>query len=459
MSRGVNRMLNSVCMPFVRTQLVEPLYYYIQKSPRLSYWKELEESQFQSESVLREKQWKRVKRLINTVWENNAFYRRRFEEAGFSPRMLQSPDDLSGIPILKKADIRLYAGLMLSDNYKKEQLIKYKTGGSTGKALEIYLSEECSEMRNACARRHDRWAGWEAGEPVAAVWGNPVLPATIKDKLKNLLLAPVIYMDTMAVSEQSVHAFAAEWKKVKPTLLFGHSHSIYLLARYIRDLKIQDVKPRGILATSMMLMPHEREIIENVFKIKVTNRYGCEEVSLIASECEKHEGMHLNIEHLYIEFINENGEQCASGESGNIVVTDLMNYAMPFIRYQIEDVGVPVDKKCSCGRGLPLMDSVTGRTADFLIRHDGVKIAGVSLIENTLTKISGIDQMQLVQESLENIEVNLVVSPSYEKPQEEELMSYLADLFHNRADIQMHYVDEIKSEANGKYRFSICKIT
>ena len=133
------------------------------------------------------------------------------------------------------------------------------------------------------------------------------------------------------------------------------------------------------------------------FGCKVNDRYGSEEVALIACECEQHQGMHLNIEHLFIEFLRPDGTDAQAGEEGAIVITDLLNRGMPFIRYRIEDVGVPSDRTCSCGRGLPLMERVTGRVADYLKRRDGSLVAGVSLVERTLTAIPGIEQLQVVQ--------------------------------------------------------------
>jgi phenylacetate-CoA ligase len=190
----------------------------------------------------------------------------------------------------------------------------------------------------------------------------------------------------------------------------------------------------------------------------VTDRYGCEEVSLIASECEKHEGMHLNIEHLYIEFIKDDGFYASSGEPGSIVVTDLLNWAMPFIRYRVEDVGVPTDRKCSCGRGLPLMESITGRVADFLVKRDGTRIAGVSLIENTLTKIPGIDQLQIIQEDFGTITLNIVSGRLFDHSSKSELINYFSNLFGEDTVITLNDTNEIKPEASGKYRFSICRI-
>jgi phenylacetate-CoA ligase len=262
----------------------------------------------------------------------------------------------------------------------------------------------------------------------------------------------------MAVSASSVTRFAGQWRKVKPTLIFGHAHSIFVLAQVLQQMEIQDLRPKGIISSSMMLLPHERRKIEEVFGTKVTDRYGCEEVGLIASECERHKGMHLNIEHLLIEFVRDDGASAAPGEPGRIVVTDLLNRAMPLIRYQVEDVGVPGRGTCPCGRGLPLMDRVVGRTADFLIRRDGTRIAGVSLIENTLTKLDGIDQMQIVQEDLQHIVLNLVPGSLYDEGHERALREYFAQLFLNETQVEIRVLTQIEPEPSGKYRFSICKL-
>jgi len=348
---------------------------------------------------------------------------------------------------------------MISSGYEPGNLLHFKTGGSTGKALDIFITEECSELRNACARRHDRWTGWEPGETIGAAWGNPKLPDTFRDKMIDTCVQPFIYLDTMAVSDDSVRLFEQAWAKKQPTLLFGHAHSLFLLALKVQQLKIDMIRPTGILSTSMMLLPHERTAIERVFSCKVTDRYGCEEVSLIACECERHEGMHMNIEHLFIEFVKDDGSYAAPGEPGQIIATDLMNKAMPFVRYRVEDVGVPMKQACSCGRGLPLMGKVAGRVADFLIKRDGTRVAGVSLIENTLTKIPGINQMQIVQHDLDSLHLNIVPNERFGYSQRKDLESYFKGLFGDYIQIIFQEVTEIKPEKSGKYRFSICKVS
>ncbi len=135
-----------------------------------------------------------------------------------------------------------------------------------------------------------------------------------------------------------------------------------------------------------------------------------------------------------------------------------LNYAMPFILYQVEDIGVPMQGSCPCGRGLPLMKGVIGRTADFLIKKDGARVAGVSLIENTLTKIPGIRQLQIVQESLDKIILNVVRGPEHTVATGQALEQYFHDLFGKDIIIDLVLTEEIKPESSGKYRFSICRV-
>ena len=117
----------------------------------------------------------------------------------------------------------------------------------------------------------------------------------------------------------------------------------------------------------MVLHDWERRTIEEVFQCPVTNRYGCEEVSLIACECQRHDGLHVNADGIYLEVLRPDGTPCPPGEPGMIVVTDLVNRAMPIIRYQVGDMGVLSDRQCPCGRGLPLLEKIEGRMADYVV--------------------------------------------------------------------------------------------
>jgi len=440
-----------------RRHVVEPLRTTYSGSPLREAWHALEKSQYLPVDVLRDRQWQQLTELVATVYATNDFYRQRLDACGVTPATLRGWDDFARIPLLTKQEVRDLGLGLISRGYDAGTLVKAKTGGSTGKPLEIFFTDAVSEKRNASGRRHLRWAGWEVGEPRAAVWGNPHYATGLGDKLREWLFGPIMYLDTMSVSAESVTRFAGQWQRMKPTLLFGHAHSIFLLADMLRQLQIDTVRPTAIVASSMMLVPHERVLIERVFGRKVFDLYGCEEVGLIGSECEQHDGMHANVDQLIVEVIAEDGRPAAAGERGVVTVTDLQNMAMPLIRYRMEDMTDGRTTPCSCGRGLPMMGKITGRVADFLRRRDGSRVAGISLIENTLTKMPGMDQMQIVQESMTLLRLRVVTNQEFTPARRDELQHYFEETFEG-ATVDIEQVPRIEPEPNGKYRFSICRV-
>jgi phenylacetate-coenzyme A ligase PaaK-like adenylate-forming protein len=447
-------------MPFtaaLRQRILEPLWSRYTGAKLLDAWQELERSQWLPREVLALRQWRLLHDLLRFAYDQNPFYRARFTEAGINPEAMRGPDAFRQLPVLTKAEVRFHGTKLLSRGVDPARLMTAKTGGSTGKPIELLFTEEVSQLRNASGRRNQRWAGWEVGEPVGAVWGNPIYPDTIRGHLREWLLSPTIYLDTMSVTPEAVSAFAREWMRARPTLLFGHAHSLFVLASTIEEAGIAGVAPKAIIATSMMLLPHERLLIERVFGVKVTDMYGCEEVGLIASECERHEGLHLNVDQVFVEILREDGTPAGPGEAGSVIVTDLLNRAMPFIRYRMEDMAELAGHPCSCGRGLPMLRRVVGRTADFLKRRDGSRVAGISLIENTLTRIPGLHQMQIVQEELLHIVLRIVPADEFTAARRAELVGYFETTFPG-ARIQLEDVAAIPQEPNGKYRFSICRV-
>ncbi len=424
---------------------------------RRHYLRELSVSQWWDSETLRRKQWERTREVVAYAYQHCPYYQRRFAGAGFDGT-LQDWAGFRRLPLLTKRDVHDRGEQLLSQEFRREDLVEAKTGGSTGVALRVFFDQRCQEMRNAAAMRSDRWAGWDHGMKIAAVWGNPPVADTVKKQLRNWLLDRVFYLDTMDINEYSVGRFVERWRRERPRILFGHAHSLYILATYLRRLGVEDLRPRGIIATSMMLLEPERRVIEAVFDVQVTNRYGCEEVGLIACECEQHDGLHLNVDHLVVEFLREDGSEAAPGEEANIVVTDLVNRGMPLIRYQVGDLGAPSDRRCPCGRGLPLMERAVGRQADFLKRPDGSLVAGVSLVERTLTGIPGIEQMQLLQNELHCVQVKLVRDSQFTENSEHGLRDELRAVFGEEVMIEIEYVPALDQTRAGKYRFAICNV-
>lgn len=434
-----------------------PLWDLYERSVRLRTLRELEKSQWLSGEQLLAAANQKLRRMCEHAVATSPFYRRRFAEAGVAPARVNGIGDLAALPLLTKQDIRENLPEILSSAFRKEDLVPAKTGGSTGVSLQIYCDRPGVEMRQAAAIRSDLWSGWGFGQPMAAVWGNPPQAVTLKNRIRWALRDRIIYLDTMKIDDQAIDRFLVEWKAVRPGLLFGHAHSLFILAEALQARRVQ-LRPTGIVATSMMLIEPERKVIEEVFGLPVTNRYGCEEVSLIACECEQHRGMHLNLDHNIVEFLRDDGSPCAPGEDGRIVVTELVNFGMPMLRYEVGDRGVPSGRTCACGRGLPLLETLTGRTADFLVAEAGFKVAGISIIENSLTRIPGLMQMQIVQEKPLELQVNLVAAPDYGAASEQELVAGLRQMLGQGMLVRLNLVDKIPQERSGKYRFTICRL-
>lgn len=425
---------------------------------RLAEYKRLNRQERLSRKSLIELQTAKLNELIQHAYKTSSWYRDIINKAGINPELPITLDDLQQFPVTTKIDIRENTDAFISSRYQKDDLNSAKTGGSTGVSLNLFFDERCQQFRNAAQMYADGFANWRPGLRVAAVWGNPPVAKTSKQKLRAYLLERTIFLDTMDLNPESMGTFVQRWRSFLPQVVFGHAHSIYIFAKYLVEHKIHTLRPRGVVTTSMMLLEHERQTIEMAFGCKVTNRYGCEEVGLIAVECEKHNGMHINSPHIILETLDANDKPVAAGEPGKIVVTDLNNYGMPLIRYRVEDVGVVSERQCSCGRSTPMLERLEGRVADFLKKPDGGQVAGVSLVERTLTKIPGVEQMQLVQEDLHEIIINRVKGKEFAATTDQQLLHEFRVVFGDDIKLTLRDISKIPQEASGKYRFSICKI-
>ncbi len=380
------------------------------------------------------------------------FYRDRFRAAGFEPGDLRGLDDLRGLPVLTKADIRAHSEALRSPDVPPEKLEPRKTSGSTGVSLRFAVDADSVQWKRGVALWRDGWTGWRLGEPRAMVWGNPVLPTNRREALWNLLLDRQFYLDTLQMDEAAMGAFAAEILRRRPTLLFGHAHSLHRFALHWRESGRPAYRFRGVISTAMVLHEFERRQVEETFSTRIFDRYGCEEVSLIASECEAHLGLHQNTDSLVVEVV----EDVPGTGEGKVVVTDLTNRGMPFIRYEVGDRAVPApDGPCPCGRSYPRLARVAGRVADYLRTPEGRLVSGISLTENFATLIPGVAQVQIVQDAPDHLRLRMVRAPDYDATSTRRIAELVAERFGPAMRHRIEPVDRIDPDPSGKYRFAI----
>ncbi|QEM68657.1 phenylacetate--CoA ligase family protein [Geobacter sp. FeAm09] len=440
---------------FVR-KVIAPLWAIKEGTPYLRHLKALEGSKQRPVEEVQAEQLQRLRRLLVHAAAHTDFYRERLSSVMERPETA-TWEQFAQIPLLTKDDIRSNKERMVARTVPPDRLIPVKTSGSTGVSLDLFIDEDSAQWKRAVTITYDRWAGWDLGERVGAIWGNPDNRANWRMYLRNVLLTRYEYLDTLKMDEREMLRYHRILRRKPPVILFGHAHSLFLFARFIQQKGLPAITPRGIISTCMVLHDFERATIEKVFGCRVTNRYGCEEVSLIACECPEG-NMHLNGDTLIVEFIRD-GKPAKPGEAGAIVVTDLTNYGMPFIRYKVGDVGIPSDgTTCACGCTYPVMESLEGRVADYVVTPDGNYISGISLTENFAMHLPGVKQMQIVQEKIDFLVFRIVRGALFSERTVADIDRLAAERFGSRMAYEIEYVDSIQSERSGKYRFCISKL-
>lgn len=436
-------------LDFLNRHLMHPFMAWRAGSEHLRHLRALERTQYDPPEVIRERQLAALKAQLQHAWDTVPYYRAAWNNAGVHPSDVRALEDLEAFPILTKADIRRHNRALVSNAYDPSKCRVKTTSGSTGVPLTIYCDEPAMQFKAACTIRSDQWSGYRLGQRVAKVWGNPdYRHFGLKGRLRNRFFDRAVYLDTLNLNDERIAEFARTIRRHRPGLVFGHAHSLYLVACALKKGGVLDVRPNGIISTAMILHDWQRAVIESVFGCKVTNRYGCEEVSLIASECEEHNGLHVNADSLYHEV----------PAGGKLLVTDLVNRAMPLIRYQVGDVVVPSARRCACGRGLPLLERVEGREADYVVTPAGNLISGISLTENFANLVPGTAQMQIVQESITQLRIRMVAGDGFGDASRAKVAELVRDTFGAGVEHELELVDAIPQEPSGKYRFCISKV-
>jgi phenylacetate-CoA ligase len=445
-------------LDFACRRLIHPLWARREDRRAAALRVELARRQFDPPAVVQARQVVALRRVLQHAAATVPYYRDLFSRIGFRPKAVTAIADLQALPLLTKADIRARGPALLSESFRGRPLIRKTTSGSTGVPLEVRLDAGGLSWKRACTLRCDEWSGWRRGSRIAKVWGNPDYRRHgIKGWLRNRLFDRAIHLDTLDMTPESIRRFVATLNRTRPQLLFGHAHSVYMLAEFIERHGMPTYRPAGIITTAMVLHDWQRRRIEATFGCPVTNRYGCEEVSLIACECERHQGLHVNADSVLVEVIRD-GRPAPPGTPGSIVVTDLSNFAMPLVRYLIGDVGVLSTEQCACGRGSLRLGSIEGREADYVVTADGRLISGISLTENFAVLVPGVAQIQIIQEQLRQFLFRIVRGSDWSPTSERTLAGLVAERFGKNVRYAIDFVDVIPQEPSGKYRFCISHV-
>lgn len=428
--------------------------------PTFAYLKELEKSQFLSREEIEVLQFHKLKNLLTLAQQHSPWHAKHISSAGI---------ELNSDTPLTLSDLQLLPTMDKADALKNRQQIawmdvpggayQYNTGGSSGQPLIFYYGRWRQASDAAGRIRARSWFGVNVGDPEVYLWGAPVeLNKTdniksIRDRLLNQLV-----LNAFEMSHENMARYAQAIQVFNPKCIYGYASSIALLAGYIQSngKKLNIPKLRVVCTTGEPLYPQQRILIQEVFGVPVANEFGSRDIGFTAHESADGQ-MLLMSESIIMEVLDANGEAVTPGESGEAVLTGLCSDAQPFIRYRTGDIVKLSDQQSSDGKGLHVIDEVSGRTTDFIVKSNGTIMHALAIIY-ILRAIDGLAEFKFIQHSIDSVEVIYVASPKWDNTAGIQIETELKKRLGDSIQVQMSPVEKIPTEASGKYRYVISHV-
>ena len=436
------------------SSLLFPLHERLKRHDSPKLLRDMESVQWLPASELAALQLMRLRSFLQDVAANVPYYRELFAHTGFDARSVQSLADLQQLPFLTKAVVR--ANVDALKHAHANGLARFNTGGSSGEPLVFYIGKKRISHDVAAKWRATRWWDVDIGDTEIVVWGSPIelgKQDRIKrwrDKMLRTQLLPAFEM-----SNAKLDQFIDTIRFIKPRMLFGYPSALTLIARHAhkRGVAMNDLGIKVAFVTSERLYDDQRATIGEVFGCAVANGYGGRDAGFIAHECPAG-GMHITADDIMVEIVDASGQVQPAGVAGEIVVTHLSTNDFPFIRYRTGDIGVLGTKPCSCGRGLPLLQDIQGRSTDFVVAADGTVMHGLSLIY-ILRDLPGIRSFKVVQESRALTRVLLITDTDFQPGSLDLITKGFKERLGPNVSVAIDLVDNIPAEKSGKFRYII----
>lgn len=406
----------------------------------------LKKNQYLSPSELRALQEERLRAVVSNAYENVSYYRRLFESAGLRPNDIKTLEDLSKIPITTKSDLqsRKPEEIVAKGSSIDKGIVKY-TSGSTGQPLKIFLSPMERDFQILLNLRILMENGLQWTDKVAYII-NPYRFPKSKYWFQYTGLLRRAYLSVFDYPEKHADLIM----KLKPDIRYGYPSNLTLLALYVRENGIKGIHPKIIFSVAEVLEPRAKNLIDSVMNVNTCDILGTIELGDIAWQCEARNGYHISADAVVVEFLKQ-GLPAQPGEEGKIVCTSLYSYTMPLIRYAVDDICVPSNRICTCGRTLPMIDSIKGRANDFIVLPDGQIIASCFLVI-IMQAIHDVGQYRIVQEDKRKILVQLTKGKGFDPRTPQRIKEEIGKVIKNRLQVEIEIIEKIPRDQSGKIR-------
>jgi phenylacetate-CoA ligase len=417
----------------------------------------LKKSQYWERDEINRHQNIRLRALIKNSYDNVLYYHDIFRKSNLKPDDIRTKADLHKLPLLSKDDLRNHLETMVAGNLKAKA-VPSQTGGSTGEPLKFFTQRETWKWRMAAAYRAWSWCGYKPGVKMVELWGASFEITEldrVSTKVRNAILRKKT-LNSFRMSDEDMANYARQIIEFNPLVLRGFTTAVYIFAKYVSENNIEGIRPKAIITTAENLYGFQRKKMEEAFGCPVYDGYGSRETSLVAHECEHRTGYHISEENSIVEFLKD-GEPVSPGESGEIVITDLHNLVMPWLRYSIGDMGKFKDEKCECGRTLAQIGSINGRIHDMIVTSSGKRLPG-EFFPHLFKDVNGIKEYRIVQRKIERLDVEIVKTDTFSETDLHYLMKHMKSYLGDDIEISVTYPKIINWPSSGKHRFTISEI-
>jgi len=405
---------------------------------------------------LRALQTGKLQRLLKYTGDNSDFYRRFWSSPSTERRAASLYPDLDGLPIVSKKELRPHADGFPLASFRGRSL-KVQTSGSTGTPMTFVRSTEQESWFWGLRIRCWQWAGYDLGEPYLA------LNLNRRDAWKKRLQDHFFrcWYLTYDVNTQDSRHICSLLASRQITHINAFGSTLFPLAQYMKRHGIPNPGVRVLTSTGDNLYPAQRELIERVFGVPVTDYYGAGGEGMhLASQCENHDRYHVHMENSILEIIKD-GRPALPGEVGSIVVTQLDNYAMPLVRYDLGDLATAADEQpCPCGRAHETIASINGRACDLIYAPSGAVLLPQFFFIGPFKTLSKVARYQVVQERSEEVTIKLVAKRGCDHLACETMLSgYIADATQGTLEVRFDWVSDIPLSGLGKPRTVVSRLS
>jgi phenylacetate-CoA ligase len=408
----------------------------------LLYFPLFYKNQYRSPESLRRFQEARLRHIVTFAYRNVPLYHRKFKECGLTPSDVSTLHHLTKIPITTKEEIKAgFPHESVAPGYSESTCVTETTSGTSGNMLTVLYDKKACEILQAVAFRAYLAQGLRPWHRYCVMCRDPAefkkATGTILSRIRGLL-------EGAPESE-----LVEELRAIKPDVIGAHPSLFVAIAKIIEKEAIIDITPRMLFIGGEMGYPVYREYIERIFGCPTFNKYGAYEAISLAWEC-SHHTMHIDADSVLMEFVRD-GEPVSPGERGEILITNLWNEAMPFLRYRLDDVGILSDEVCTCGRTLPVLKELEGKLDDFIILSSGELIPSTRIVPYFFI-VPHIGQFKILQDSPDHVELRIVPQEEFTDAMEEKLVTCIQNVLGETVTVTIKKVGHIDLTGRGKYK-------